>query len=48
VYRLLANIHIKMHDANGLREDLTQYIKLDPNSALGQRAQQMLASLPKR
>jgi tetratricopeptide (TPR) repeat protein len=47
IYRLLANIHMRQRNSGALREDLGEYIKLDPDSPAGQRAQQMLASLPK-
>lgn len=41
IYRLLANIHLRQKDYRDLLDDLDDYIKLDPNSPAGVRAQQM-------
>jgi len=41
LYRLLAVIHMSQHNNPALLEDLDMYIKLDPDSPLGLRAQQL-------
>ena len=41
IYRLLANIHLRQKDYRDLLDDLDDYIKLDPHSPAGVRAQQM-------
>jgi tetratricopeptide (TPR) repeat protein len=41
IYRLLANIHIRLHDSAALLADLDAYIKIDPASPAGQRARAM-------
>jgi tetratricopeptide (TPR) repeat protein len=41
IYRLLANIHIRLHDNASLLDDLDSYVKLDPSSPAGQRAKAM-------
>ena len=41
VYRLLANIHMRQKNYEGLLGDLDAYIKLDPDSPAGSRAAQM-------
>ena len=41
IYRLLANIHLRQKDYRDLLDDLNEYIKLDPDSPAGVRAQQM-------
>ena len=40
IYSLLANIHSKMHNQQALVADLTEYIKIDPNSPAGIKAKQ--------
>jgi hypothetical protein len=40
IYSLLANIHSKMHNQPALIADLTEYIKIDPNSPAGTKAKQ--------
>ena len=45
IYRLLANVHIRQKNRAALLEDLNTYIKLEPGSAAGQRAQQMREQL---
>jgi tetratricopeptide (TPR) repeat protein len=45
VYRLLASIHQLQKNNAALADDLTQYVKLDPNSPAGVRAKQMLEDL---
>ena len=41
VYRLLANIHIRLRDPAALLADLDAYIKLDPSSPAGLHAKEM-------
>jgi len=41
VYRLLALVHMSVHDDSAVLQDLDAYIKLDPDSALGLRAKQL-------
>lgn len=41
LYRLLALIHMTQHNNPALLQDLDIYIKLDPDSSLGLRAQQL-------
>jgi tetratricopeptide (TPR) repeat protein len=41
IYRLLANIHIRLHDSSALLDDLDAYIKLDPSSPAGLHAKEM-------
>jgi hypothetical protein len=40
IYSLLANIHDKMHNQSALIADLTEYIKIDPDSPAGMKAKQ--------
>ncbi|MGH9702909.1 MAG: tetratricopeptide repeat protein [Candidatus Acidiferrales bacterium] len=40
IYSLLANIHSKMHNRQALIADLTEYIKIDPDSPAGMKAKQ--------
>jgi tetratricopeptide (TPR) repeat protein len=40
IYSLLANIHSRMHNQPALISDLTEYIKIDPNSPAGMKAKQ--------
>jgi tetratricopeptide (TPR) repeat protein len=41
VYRLLSNIHLRQKDYPALLADIDSYIKLDPDSAAGIRAQEL-------
>lgn len=45
IYRLLANIHLRQKNYRDLLDDLNDYIKLDPNSPAGVRAQEMRGQL---
>jgi tetratricopeptide (TPR) repeat protein len=45
VYRLLERIHFLQKNNAALADDLTQYVKLDPNSPTGVRAKQILEEL---
>jgi tetratricopeptide (TPR) repeat protein len=47
VYKLLANIHIRLRDNAALLDDLDSYVKLDPSSPAGQRAKAMRDQLAK-
>lgn len=47
IYRLLANIHIRLHDSAALLADLDAYVKIDSASPAGQRAKQMRDQLAK-
>ena len=41
VYRVLALVHLRLHNPAAALEDLNTYIKLDPDSAAGQQAKRM-------
>lgn len=48
VYRLLAKIHLKRNDYPALLQDLDAYIRLDPDSPAGKRAQEMRAQIAQK
>ncbi|MGH9702910.1 MAG: tetratricopeptide repeat protein [Candidatus Acidiferrales bacterium] len=41
IYRVLAMVHLRLHNSPAALEDLNAYIKLDPDSATGQQAKRM-------
>jgi hypothetical protein len=40
-YLLLANIHLHKHDYPALKNDLDEYLRLDPNGPVSAQARQM-------
>lgn len=48
VYRLLTIIHLQEKDYRAAVADIDQYVKLDPNSAAGQRAKELRAQVAQK